>query len=1278
MLGIIESLAVAAPKNSASVIGGFKDVATKEGSEEKILKKAIDRCFEAIFKNSSDVVTEKLGRKVLDFVKTNQFESSLATDMLASVVASELPSFWLLFAEHVLRNLRVVLTPEMKKSEDLDASASWFVSLAAALLGTTSENYIQHKGICIEMIDLLVNCKSSVAYSGGALGLWNSLYTLSRVYPENTYSRSKMLSRPLKEWVPIREWARLYNRDEVKMAWNIPSERGRAVMKEILNKFFFPTMDLVQTVHVEREELKKAFAIMSSVLTGGATCFSMPPSPLFPCPISKLPWFNPDIPNTAVFRSDIQHPSGRNVREMLIELMEKVVNRAETSKHDLSQVLVTICSMLHYLIHTNYIDTSELVTATETQADVFTYLTDPVKRAYPIYVYESMAYVCHMKNATVVSTLLTHFHIRCIRLLTRLTMNDYVAVRGAAQTELFLVFAEYTVSRETMIDTLLPSLTGEYTTGRLRGALNVIWKSKLGTNSSMPARNKVWRALLEMKPIEFPSILEIYEQISEEIEKMRRPQLKHYTCTKLEPFCQKLFTKLPRTGAWTKFNCKNSLELCKKMQEQKKLENKKERKALVDMLLEQLTKKDLSHSRIKLCCTMLWRCQMEKSGVETIKVLLSRYADEEKHFRDQSADALCYWLKKNKAKTVRMNWGCPAKPIEKIPLKCGLRPDNLCLAYDSMNLPNTEEKWNSTLFMSKQHGCYKWPPFVNVVIFAKRPQINRPPLNECEKAIVAAFEDPVMYRKWVTLLLIEKRDLPQVTESTVWMIKYLLRNFPDSQIIYRQITRTLVELLKSKRRAEQRLAAEFFTGVAMGTKYRGFKVLNELWKWLAPAVDLMYDYMNADAHYAWHVCLNTLLERDDTRRYWWLIEELLKGMARPAPSAWHQAVRSIYLVANTWRETETRRRICEIAWRNLPNARIETARLGVSTALKNICSIIDANMNNDFKGVPKRFHIENIDFWLQRFQGNIDTVSTKSGTPSASASETNVPPTAVQLQLEQLAAKLAERSPSITAMDVSQNYLRTLLEFLMQYYEDSITSLTPGIISLFPTLLEYANEENVEVMGSYKDVDIKYTASLLVYEWMSGILLTPKYADDFLKAVIESYYTAYIWHVKIAVLKFLQVLVFLNIYELEHRGRAAKVLRLLFDAISDRQMEVRAEASKAMLTLLLCKYIKFDKELFKQMNEMMKNKNMSTLHGAILGMGAIVRAHPFTNPPELKPVLKALCGVTSRNAELQKAATTALREFRRTHRENWEETAKILGSELVYKIENAIAPIYYA
>ncbi|PIO71575.1 hypothetical protein TELCIR_06519 [Teladorsagia circumcincta] len=163
----------------------------------------------------------------------------------------------------------------------------------------------------------------------------------------------------------------------------------------------------------------------------------------------------------------------------------------------------------------------------------------------------------------------------------------------------------------------------------------------------------------------------------------------------------------------------------------------------------------------------------------------------------------------------------------------------------------------------------------------------------------------------------------------------------------------------------------------------------------------------------------------------------------------------------------------------------------------------------------------------------------------------------------------------------------------------------------------------LRLSGSLKDMDIKYSANTLIHDHMSSLLLVPKFADSFLEAVTKSFYTTYLWRVKVSVLKFIQSLVFSNIYELEKKFRPAKVLRLLYDAIVDHQVEVRIEASRAMFTLILCEYIKVNKGLTK-------------------------------------------------------AATTALREFRRTHRENWEKTAKLLGSDLVYKIENAIAPLYYA
>ncbi|KAK6031583.1 hypothetical protein OSTOST_02260, partial [Ostertagia ostertagi] len=348
---------------------------------------------------------------------------------------------------------------EVKQSEDLDVSASWFVSLASSLLSTTSENYIQYKNICFEMIDLLVSCKSKVAYTSGAQGLWNSLYMLSRVYPESSRYMALKLNRPLNEWVPLREWSRLYKLEEMKMAWHIPNERGKAVIEEILKKFLFPVMDEIQTVHVDREKLKKAFTIINSIFTGGATCFALPTSPQYQSPSSSLPWFNPNIPNSAVYRMDIHHPNGRNVREMLVDLIEKIISRTETSRREHSQVLVTICSLLHYVIHTNYIDSSELVTATEEQNEVFAFLTDPIRKEFPAYVYGALAYVCHMKNATSTATPLTEFHLRVTRLLIRLALNIYPEVRLAAQTELFLVFAEYTISREAVLDNVIPVLT---------------------------------------------------------------------------------------------------------------------------------------------------------------------------------------------------------------------------------------------------------------------------------------------------------------------------------------------------------------------------------------------------------------------------------------------------------------------------------------------------------------------------------------------------------------------------------------------------------------------------------------------------------------------------------------------------------------------------------------------------------------------------------------------------------------------------------------------------
>ncbi|KIH47201.1 hypothetical protein ANCDUO_22742 [Ancylostoma duodenale] len=250
-------------------------------------------------------------------------------------------------------------------------------------------------------------------------------------------------------------------------------------------------------------------------------------------------------------------------------------------------------------------------------------------------------------------------------------------------------------------------------------------------------------------------------------------------------------------------------------------------------------------------------------------------------------------------------------------------------------------------------------------------------------------------------------------------------------------------------------------------------------------------------------------------------------------------------------------------------------------------------MNNDLKNMPQRFRLESVDFWLARFEKKIDVLASNGNSPRKT-SDTSV---ALSTSVDNKPAHSAT-TPDYDSSAEPQIYLRTLLEFLLQYYDDCMTCLTPGIVTLFPMLIEYANEDESESNESFKDIDIRSNASLLVHEYMSSLLVNMKFAESFLDVVLK--------------------------------------------------VEVRLEAARCLLTLIHCEYTKIDKFLVDKIRSYAESRDRATLHGAVLSMGAV------------------------------KAATAALREFRRSHRDNWEKTGTIIGSQLVYKIENAIAPIYYA
>ncbi|KHJ93633.1 hypothetical protein OESDEN_06454 [Oesophagostomum dentatum] len=249
-------------------------------------------------------------------------------------------------------------------------------------------------------------------------------------------------------------------------------------------------------------------------------------------------------------------------------------------------------------------------------------------------------------------------------------------------------------------------------------------------------------------------------------------------------------------------------------------------------------------------------------------------------------------------------------------------------------------------------------------------------------------------------------------------------------------------------------------------------------------------------------------------------------------------------------------------------------------------------MNNDLKSLPARFQLEGIDVWLRRFENKIDVLASHSNSPTKKTSmllyaDSDKTTAQHSTPSEQVGLQRRSVTPESENNTEPQIYLRTLLEFLLQYYDDCMTCLTPGIISLFPLLIEYANEDENESNESFKDIDIRNNASSLVHESMSSLLVNQQFAESFPDVVVRvrlnfrtrltylqpvlsflhygirdllyisssTYYRSCSWRARASVLKFLQVLVFSNIYTLEKFHVPKKVVKLLFEALKDRQVE---------------------------------------------------------------------------------------------------------------------------
>ncbi|KAF2812513.1 uncharacterized protein BDZ99DRAFT_413274 [Mytilinidion resinicola] len=206
---------------------------------------------------------------------------------------------------------------------------------------------------------------------------------------------------------------------------------------------------------------------------------------------------------------------------------------------------------------------------------------------------------------------------------------------------------------------------------------------------------------------------------------------------------------------------------------------------------------------------------------------------------------------------------------------------------------------------------------------------------------------------------------------------------------------------------------------------------------------------------------------------------------------------------------------------------------------------------------------------------------------------------------------------------------------------------------------------------------------------------------DFIAALIRIGRTATSWHQRLRILILIQVIYFRRLFLMSEAQQQA-----LFDCVStmlgDVQLEVREGAKATLSGMIRCSPVelrtrtvealkaKFTKQLAK--NPLPRSRVPGTptpeqgrlilvRHAAVLGLGALIQAFPYTSPPPawLPDVLATLARKAAADSGMVgKSVKSVLADFKKTRQDTWHVDVKAFEPDQLEDLEGVLWKSYFA
>lgn len=864
------------------------------------MKSKLESISEALIQSASHAVLGQCSQDILDEATTklvNYLKSHLLEPRVAGTAMSTLCRVFVrVNGKNVFRALLPYLigaienhfrdTEDVFELEKQNDEFLFYLVLLCNLVRGNPKEIQPYVDEVIPVMDILLKCKCQVTNRAGSNMLTNLLVSLSSMQTNDVTSVPEAYKLPLKDFLPIRHWARKMERKD-SFDWFVPGENERALCEKLIFHYLLPILNKFDKYSRDEEEISREdMALSLHVVTGILKCNNFlsnwveEPIKI----VETVTTVKPFVLTLGLDGLEIKMPDGSNVRMTIINVMHKLQAKIlEKSEDDIKSLkqLLAVYEKLHYRMHSNSSYDSQ-IKSYQLSKQFQDFKLCRVRKDIRAVVATRVIIQQDLRDE-VSSPIFTNTHRQLMCDMIKLSTSHYSAVRSIAQVKLFKLFNIYPFAYRTVVDDIVKYLKVDPNENHeaFKGALYLIGtnrRHRLILRPDWDTVEKLWLTLLRTQLSEKLSILRLMDAITDGINNEFQT-----IATNIE-----VNDNLAEMGANLMVNKMelptDFLKLGAAKLDAKNRFNHEKFLKIVSSILSHTQENSLHWRYHQLAGTMINDLMHPSSFYppDVTRVYINNLIHESIGERTTALRIVNTLLKQQKRNHVKIQLdpfkvAGVSRPTEK--LKPGIREDNKWLQYDVKRLPKSQAEWDEPRYMYKINGFFGWSPVVETYApSSQQPKLDRnmDELSDHERHLHNFFSQKSNIDKLITFWsLEEKKGKEKFNRSRFMLVKSIHDIFGD-MFLDDFLSHMQALIANKNNESSHRCAAEVIAGVLRGAKHWDYKKTANMYEKVGPLIRMALSSITNETDGFWGTCFATAAEGIDPIKQHFLHEILLE------------------------------------------------------------------------------------------------------------------------------------------------------------------------------------------------------------------------------------------------------------------------------------------------------------------------------------------------------------------------------------------------------------------